>query len=256
MKDKFFTTKNMTVAAAMTAISFVLYMFVKFPLPFMFPSFLDVQFSELPAILTGFMLGPVWGSIVIVIKCLLKMPFTSTACVGEVGDLLMGVAFVLPSALWYKKHRTKKGALIALVLGTASEVIVAVLVNGVLLIPFYAKAFGWDAVVGMLTSLFPKVSRRNIYLYYLPLSVLPFNLMRLSIVSVITFFVYKHLHKLINRMFAPREKANAKQPQTISAQADGTAATVSAPASISANGESAPPKPPAEKADRAESGAR
>ncbi len=211
MREKFFTTKNITVAATMTAISFVLYMFVKFPIPFLFPQFLDVQFSELPAILTGFMLGPVWGCVVITLKCLLKLPFTSTAGVGELGDFLMGIAFVLPAALLYKKHRTKKGALIALLVGTLSEIAIALLVNGVLLIPFYAKAFGWDAVVGMMTELFPHISRQTIYRYYLPLSVLPFNLLRLSICSLITFFVYKHLHKLINRMFAPRTQCASQE---------------------------------------------
>ena len=204
MKERMFSTKNITVTATMTAISYVLYMFVKFPLPFLFPSFLDVQFSELPAVLTGFMCGPVWGSAVIVVKCLLKMPFTSTACVGELGDLLMGVAFVLPSALLYKRYRTKKGAIASLGLGVACEVIVSLVVNALLLIPFYAKAFGWNAVVGMLSKLFPHISKQNIYRYYLPLSVLPFNLLRLTVVALITFFVYKHLHRLINRMFAAR----------------------------------------------------
>ena len=204
MREKFFTTKNITMTAVFTAISFVLYMFVKFPLPFLFPAFLDVQFSEMPALLAGFMMGPVWGCLVIILKCLLKMPFTSTACVGEFGDMIMGVALVLVSALIYRKFRTKKGAIIALIAGTLAETAVAVLVNGLLLIPFYAKAFGWDAIVGMLTSLFPSVTRESIYLYYLPLSVVPFNLMRLSVCSLITFFVYKHLHRLIDRMFAPR----------------------------------------------------
>ncbi len=219
MREKFFTTKNITVAASMTAISYVLYLFVKFPLPFLFPGFLDMQFSELPAVLTGFMLGPVWGGVVIVVKCLLKMPLTSTACVGELGDLIMGIAYVVPSALWYKKHRTKKGAVAALAIGTACEVAVAIMVNGALLIPFYAKAYGWDAVVGMLVSLFPKLTRQSVYLYYLPLSVLPFNLLRLTVVSVITFFVYKHLHKLIDRMFASRTAVN-KQPLPPKEQAE------------------------------------
>ena len=204
MREKFFSTKNITVAAMLTAISFVLYMFVKFPLPFMFPAFLDIQFSEMPAMIAGFMMGPVWGGIVIVLKCLLKMPFTSTAYVGELGDLLMGLAYVVPAALIYKYHRTKKGALIGLIIGTLSEIATALFVNGFILIPFYAKAFGWDAIVGMLQKLFSGITRKSFYLYYLPLSVLPFNLLRLFICSLITFFVYKHLHKLINRMFAPR----------------------------------------------------
>lgn len=213
MREKFFSTKSITVTAAMTAISFVLYMFVKFPLPFLFPQFLDIQFSELPAMLTGFMLGPVWGCVVIVLKCLLKMPFSTTACVGELGDMLMGIAFVLPAALLYRRRRTKRTAIVALCVGTLAETAVALLVNGVLLIPFYAKAFGWDAVVGMMTELFPSITRESIYRYYLPLSVLPFNILRLSVVSLITFFVYKHLHKLIDSMFAP--KGGKKKSETV-----------------------------------------
>ena len=42
MREKFFTTRNITVAAVMTAISFVLYMFAKFPLPMFFPPFFDI----------------------------------------------------------------------------------------------------------------------------------------------------------------------------------------------------------------------
>ncbi len=206
MREKFFTTKNITVAAMLTAISFVLYMFVKFPLPFIFPEFLDVQFSELPAMIAGFMMGPIWGGIVILLKCLLKMPFTSTACVGEIGDLLMGIAYVVPAAVIYKRTRSKKGAVIGLIAGTVSEIAVAMFVNGLLLIPFYAKAFGWEAIVGMLSKLFPGVTQKTVYRFYLPLSVLPFNLLRLSVCSLITFFVYKHLHKLIDKMFAPRKR--------------------------------------------------
>ena len=212
MREKFFSTKNITTAAVLTAISYVLYMFVKFPLPFIFPAFLDIQFSEMPAMLAGFMMGPVWGSLVIIIKCLLKMPFTSTACVGEIGDLIMGVALVLTSSLIYRKFRTKKGAVLALVAGTLAETVVALFINAFMLIPFYAKAFGWDAIVGMLSSLFPSVTRESIYLYYLPLSVLPFNILRLTICSLITFFVYKHLHRLVDKMFAPRVPKEKTQP--------------------------------------------
>ena len=56
--------------ALLTALAFALYL-AKFNLPFMFPSFLEVQFSELPALLAGFSMGPVAGGLVIVLKCLL-----------------------------------------------------------------------------------------------------------------------------------------------------------------------------------------
>ena len=66
------TPAYITKLAVLTGISFILYMFAKFNLAFMFPSFLDMQFSELPAILAGFSLGPVAGVLVIILKCLLK----------------------------------------------------------------------------------------------------------------------------------------------------------------------------------------
>ena len=68
-----FTTGNMAVMAVLTAISYILYMFVKFPLPF-FPPWLDVQISDLPALLGGFAINPLASVIIVVVKCLLKMP--------------------------------------------------------------------------------------------------------------------------------------------------------------------------------------
>lgn len=72
-------TAALTLAklAILSAISYILYMFVKFPLPMLFPSFLDLQISDLPALIGGFAMGPWYGCIIIVVKCLLKMPFTA-----------------------------------------------------------------------------------------------------------------------------------------------------------------------------------
>ena len=72
MVRKKVTTAYIAKVAILSALSFVLYMYCKFRLPFMFPSFLEMQFSELPAVLAGFSLGPVAGSLVIIIKCLIK----------------------------------------------------------------------------------------------------------------------------------------------------------------------------------------
>ena len=103
-----FTSRNIAVMAMLSALSFVLYAFVKFPLPFLFPGFLDMQFSDLPALLGGFALGPYAGGIIIVIKCLIKMPFSSTACVGELADIIIGLANVIPASIYYAKNKCKK----------------------------------------------------------------------------------------------------------------------------------------------------
>jgi riboflavin transporter FmnP len=139
---KYFSTRNIALMAILSAISFILYMFVKFPLPFMFPGFLDMQFSDLPALLGGFAIGPFAGGVIIVVKCLLKMPFSSTACVGELADIIVGLAFVLPAAFFYKYNRTKKGAILAMVLGTTIAIAVSLIANRFILIPFFAKEYG------------------------------------------------------------------------------------------------------------------
>ena len=89
--------------AIFSALSFILYLFPKFPLPF-FPSFLDVQFSNLPAILGGFVLGPLGGCLIVIVRCALKLllGMSTTAGVGEIADLLLGVCVVLSSSLIYK----------------------------------------------------------------------------------------------------------------------------------------------------------
>ncbi len=84
-KRNMWDAHSMAVMAILTAVSYILYLFVKFPLPFLFPAFLDIQISEMPALLGGFALGPVQGAIIVIVKCLLKLPFSSTACVGELG---------------------------------------------------------------------------------------------------------------------------------------------------------------------------
>lgn len=198
-KTQLFTTRNIAVMAMLTAVSFVLYLIAKFPLPFIFPGFLDMQFSDLPALLGGFSLGPVAGAIIIVAKCLLKMPFSSTACVGELADIIVGLANVVPAALFYKYNRTKKGAIIAMVLGTVSAVCFSLLANTFILIPFFEKAFGMDTIVKMVSALYPGVTAQNFFSFYLPLAVLPFNTLRCVVCAVITYYTYKPLFKIINK---------------------------------------------------------
>ncbi len=206
--QKVFSTKNIARIAVFSAFATVLYAFVKFPLPFMFPGFLEFQISELPALLAGYMMGPVAGCLVVLIKTLLKMLImgTHTSGVGELGDFLLGITFVITASLIYKKHRSKKGALISLVAGSAALTVVSLLVNAFILIPFYSEVMGMEAIVDQMTGLFPNITKQNFMLYYLPLSVLPFNLLRCIFSSVITFLVYKRLSRLFDRIFEPQEK--------------------------------------------------
>ena len=193
-----FTTAYIAKVAILTAISFILYAFAKFPLPFMFPGFLEIQISELPALLAGFSMGPVSACIVIVLKCLFKLAMSHTGNVGELTDILLGISFVLPASVIYQLHKDKKHALIGLAVGSAILTVLSLVVNRFISIPFYAKLYGFDAVVGMVSSLYENVTVDNFYTYYLLIGVLPFNILRCIIVSGLTFVLYKRLSKILH----------------------------------------------------------
>lgn len=210
------TPAYITKVAILSALSFILYMFAKFNLPFMFPSFLDVQFSELPAILAGFSLGPVAGTLVIVIKCLIKFPFSSTSFVGEITDMVLGILYVLPAAIIYQKNKTRKNALIGLIVGTCVSTVGAIILNRFVSVPFYVQFFfhgNFDVIVKMCSPLYPSMTKETFYLFYLSAAVLPFNILRLGLVSVVTFFVYKSLSKALHWEIKPKKKAPVQEAE-------------------------------------------
>jgi len=196
-KSAKFTTAYITKVAILTAISFILYI-AHFPLPFMFPGFLEIQISELPALLAGFSMGPISACIVIVLKCLFKLAMSGTGNVGELTDILLGISFVLPASIIYQLHKDKKHALIGLVVGSGILTALSLLVNRFISIPFYSKLYGFDGIVASVTSLYKNVTEDNFYTYYLLVGVLPFNILRCIIVSVLTFVLYKRLSKILH----------------------------------------------------------
>lgn len=210
MKEKYFSATRMSVIAVFAALAFALYL-VRIPLAFAFAPWLELNFSDIPALIGTFALGPMAGSIVVIVKILLKLVVqgTSTAFVGELADLLIGLALVLPAGAVYRKKRTVGGAVLALVAGSVCSVACAVLANRFVLIPFYAKQWGMGTLAGMLTALFPSCTEENFYTFYLWASVLPFNLLRCLAAGIVTFFVYKHVSRLIKRLndrFDPPQK--------------------------------------------------
>ena len=236
-KTKFFTAGNMAVMGILSAIAYVLYLLPKlipiFNLPF-FPIWLDIQISDLPALLGGFAIGP-WASvIIIVVKCALKMPLTSTSCVGELADIVVGIAFVLPASLLYQKIKQRKGAILGMLVGTASAVIISVFANWLVLVPFYAWHFGlgdaekgWSIILKAVSIIYEGVTRESFYKYYLLLGVIPFNLMRCVICSVITYFIYKPLSKALHWEIKSKKKTE-QVAEADGAQAEDTAAATEA----------------------------
>ncbi len=228
-KNKLFSARNLAVIGILTALSYILYLLPKFlpifKLPF-FPPWLDVQISDLPAMLGGFALGPIASVIIIAVKCLLKLPFTGSSGIGELADLLIGIAFVLPSSFIYRANKSRKSAILGMVIGTLSATFTGVLSNRFILIPFYAwfygkgdSAAGMNMLVELVSKLYKGVTAESFYTYYLSLAVVPFNLLRCVLSSVITYIIYKPLSKFLhwdkNRSSGLIITKNAKQTMEV-----------------------------------------
>ncbi|MCK5388655.1 MAG: ECF transporter S component [Candidatus Izimaplasma sp.] len=199
---------QIVIIANLSALSVLFYFVLKFPLPFIFPSFLDIQFSNLPAIIGGFVLGPIGGGAIVFIRTLIKLPFSTTAGAGELIDLIIGLSTVLTSSIIYKRMKTKKGAIIASLWGMFAWVFVAVMANYLFVIDFYIAFYFNGAVeplVGML-SIIPGVTTENYMSKYILFAAIPFNILLSSIVYLITFLVYKRISHLIDYFAVKLEK--------------------------------------------------
>ena len=199
------TTKFIARTGLFAAISIILYLVpgLKFSVPF-FPSFLEFHFDEVPALIAGFAYGPLSGFFVILIKTLVKLPMTNTMGVGELADFIYSVAFIIPAALIYKKNRNIKGAPIALLVATAIQVVVSALITSFLILDFYIFMMGWPKVVilNMCKAANPRVTSLGwTFFFYVGL---PFNALKDAMVVVITFILYKRLHRVIDRIWAQK----------------------------------------------------
>lgn len=192
--------KQISMIALQSSITIILYFFLKINLPF-FPGWLDIQVSEIPAIITSFIYGPYAGALIILIRFIFKLPGSITAGVGEFADLLLGLTLVLISGIIYKKNRTLKGAIKGMALGILASTILACLLNYLVLIPayIYIAGFSKEMLVKSL-SYISFVNESNFMLCYIFIGVLPFNFFRYIIVFALTFILYKKTHILIEKI--------------------------------------------------------
>lgn len=188
--------KTMVQIGMLGAVSVVLMMF-EIPLWFA-PSFYKLDFSEVPVLIGTFAMGPLAGAAIEFIKILLHLLFkgTTTAGVGDFANFLIGCALVVPAGILYQRKKTRKNAVLGLILGTAIMVVIGSALNALVLLPTYAKAFGMpmDALVGMGSAINPAITNVTTFAMF---AVAPFNLLKGVTVSVITMILYKYVSPLL-----------------------------------------------------------
>lgn len=201
-KEKIFTTRKMAMIGMFSAIATVL-MILELPVPFA-PPFYKIDLSELPALIGGFAFGPVSGVMIEFCKILLKLitKGTSTALVGEMANFVVGCSFILPASFLYWLKKSKKSAIFSSMIGTLCMTLVGSWLNGLYLLPTFAKMFGMPllpdgsgtSIVELGTQVNANITDVTTLVLF---AVVPLNLIKGGVVSLITILIYKKLSPIL-----------------------------------------------------------
>ena len=185
-----FTVGMMTRTAILAAAASILFL-LEIPVV----AFYKLDLSNIPVLLGAFSMGTVPGLIILGLKSAIGLLHSSSAGVGELADFIMGAALLIPASVIYHRHKTRKNALIGMLIGTICTAIVGVLVNKFIMLPFYMGAFHMD-MEGILA--YAKVSGVDSEWKLLLLITGPFNLLKGVVLSVVTFLIYKPLSPILH----------------------------------------------------------
>lgn len=192
------TTRNITVAAMLSAVAFVL-MFIEFPVPMLIPSFIKMDISDLPALLGTFALGPVYGIVIELLKNLLHLLIkgTSSAGVGELSNFTLGAVFAFTAGMIYKFNKSRSGAIIASVVGALVMAVVSIPMNFFVVYPAYVVCYGMpmEAIIGMYQAILPSADS---LIKCLVIFNFPFTFCKGILDALLCYFIYKPLSPILH----------------------------------------------------------
>lgn len=172
-------TKILTRLALLSATAFILQIIGGY-LP-KIGGFLEIEFSDFPAILAAFSFGPLCGIIVELIKNMLHLlTFSTTGGIGEFANFVVNSSFVAVCGIMYKQSKTKKTALASLLVSTLVMTVVGTLVNFFVMIPLYMPGVDFKTNISVVLKL-----------------ITPFNFCKGLTLSFLTFFLYKKISPLL-----------------------------------------------------------
>ena len=182
----------MAMTGILSAIAAVL-MMLNFNIPIM-PSFIKMDFSELPALIAAYSMGPISGVTVCLIKNLINLTMTTTGGVGELSNFLLGCCFVLPAGILYRVKPTRAFALIGALLGSAAMAIMSLPINYFITYPVYTAFLPVDKIIAMYQAILPGVD--GLFWCLLIFNV-PYTFMKGLLNTVVAFLIYKRISPII-----------------------------------------------------------
>ena len=174
----------------LTAVAVVL-QYLEFPIPLV-PSFLKLDFSDLPELIGAFAYGPLAGVAIALLKNVIHLLVSQSGFVGELSNLLLGCVLAVTAGLIYRRHKTKKAALLAGAAASLVMALVSVATNYFVVYPLYYNVLGLPepVVLGFYQAILPSI--QNVFQALWVFNV-PFTLVKGLICVAIAMPVYKPL---------------------------------------------------------------
>lgn len=174
--------QKLTTMGILIAISIIL---IISPLRFPFPPapFLEYDAGDVPILIGGFIFGPVAGIVLSIVTSLVQA-FTVSSGSGWIGCLMhifAASALVGVAAGIYSRKKTLKRAIIGLICGTIAMTAIMIPLN-LIFYPLFMNT-PIDAVTKLIVPV-----------------LLPFNLLKAGINSIITLLIYKSVGKLLRHI--------------------------------------------------------
>lgn len=186
--------RTITGTAMLTAVAVGL-QYIEIAIPIM-PSFIKLDFSDLPELIGAFAYGPFAGVLIALLKNLIHLAVSQSGFVGELSNFLLGAAFALTAGLVYKHKKTKKEAVVAGIAASAVMAAVSLPINYFVIYPLYYSVLGFpeEAVLQMYRLILPKTE--SVFQALLIFNV-PFTFVKGLICSAAAMLIYKPLSPLL-----------------------------------------------------------
>lgn len=192
------TNLKYTVKIALLSAIAVVVMFFEFPIVFIAPNFYKLDLSEAVILMGGFALGPLAAVLMELLKNILNLFLdgTTTGFVGEFANFVTGCCLTLPAALIYKYKKNIKGALLGMLIGTLSLGIMGGLINYFVMLPMYSAFMPLETIIELGSNITKFIHDKFTFVLF---AVVPFNLVKGILCSLISLLLYKRLSKILHK---------------------------------------------------------
>lgn len=186
-------TRLIAGCGMLTAAAIIL-QYLEIPIPFI-PSFIKLDFSDLPELIGAFAYGPIAGIIIALVKNIVHLAVSQSGYIGELSNFILGAVFAGVAGLIYKNNKTMKGALVGGIVGAVCMAAISFPSNLFIVYPFYYNFMPKEVVLQAYQAIVP--SMKSIEQSLLVFNV-PFTLIKGIFCVIISMLIYKPLSPILH----------------------------------------------------------